>query len=170
MSLPARNTLAAGVEWSAVHDTLARHTAAVMEFVDLTEPLADLVWRHGLECGLVNLQTRHTTTGILVNEHEPLLLDDLRRTLERVAPRLGGYAHDDFRRRRHVVPGERVNGYAHCQALVLPSSASINVAGAALCLGRWQRVFLVELDGPQRREVSVTLLGMMRASGPRPVA
>jgi secondary thiamine-phosphate synthase enzyme len=170
MSLPARTAVAAGVEWSAVHDTVALHTTAAVEFVDLTPRLADLVWRHGLECGLVNLQTRHTTTGILVNEHEPLLLDDLRRTLERLAPRLGGYAHDDFRRRRHVVPGERVNGYAHCQALVLPSASSINVADASLCLGRWQRVFLVELDGPQRRELSVTLLGTMRVNGPRPVA
>jgi secondary thiamine-phosphate synthase enzyme len=134
------------------------------EFVDLTDRIADLVWRNGLECGLVNAQTRHTTTGMLVNEHEPLLLDDLRRTLERVAPRLGGYAHDDFRRRRvNLAPGERVNGYAHCQALVLPSATSINVAEGALCLGRWQRVFLVELDGPQRREVSVTLLGVTRA-------
>ena len=26
-------------------------------------------------------------------------------------------------------------------------------------LGRWQRIFLVELDGGQRREVSVLLLG-----------
>jgi len=33
------------------------------------------------------------------------------------------------------------------------------VAGGALSLGRWQRVFLVDFDGGQRREVSVTLMG-----------
>jgi thiamine phosphate synthase YjbQ (UPF0047 family) len=26
-------------------------------------------------------------------------------------------------------------------------------------LGRWQRVFLVELDGPRAREISVLILG-----------
>jgi thiamine phosphate synthase YjbQ (UPF0047 family) len=33
------------------------------------------------------------------------------------------------------------------------------VAGGALSLGRWQRVFLVECDGPQRRELAVVLSG-----------
>jgi secondary thiamine-phosphate synthase enzyme len=163
MAVPAFARVHGRDAWSARHAILSFHTTQATEFVDLTDRLADLVWRSGLECGLVNVQSRHTTTGILVNEHEPLLLDDLRRTLERVAPRLGGYAHDDFRRRRvNLTPGERVNGYAHCQALVLPSATSINVADGALCLGRWQRVFLVELDGPQRREMSVTLMGEMR--------
>jgi secondary thiamine-phosphate synthase enzyme len=171
MALPIRAHVGAGSTWSAVHDTISLETAAAIQFVDITVRLEELVWRHRLSCGLVSVQTRHTTTGIVVNEDEPLLLEDLRRTLERVAPRLGGYAHDDFRRRRvNLVPGERVNGHAHCQALVLPSASSINVAGGALCLGRWQRVFLVELDGPQRREVSVMLMGLVGASGPRPVA
>ena len=171
MALPIRAHAGASIAWSAVHDTISLGTTAATQFVDLTPRLEELVWRHRLSCGLVNVQTRHTTTGVVVNEDEPLLMEDLRRTLQRVAPRLFGYAHDDFRRRRvNLVPGERVNGHAHCQALVLPSAASLNVAGGTLCLGRWQRVFLVELDGPQSREVSVTLMGMVGASGPRPVA
>lgn len=35
----------------------------------------------------------------------------------------------------------------------------LNVADGRLQLGRWQRVFLVELDGPRLREVSVLALG-----------
>jgi thiamine phosphate synthase YjbQ (UPF0047 family) len=35
----------------------------------------------------------------------------------------------------------------------------INVANGRLLLGRWQRVFLVELDGPREREISALLLG-----------
>jgi secondary thiamine-phosphate synthase enzyme len=159
MASPARLRSAFAQPWAAVHATIAHRTGREIEFVDLTDRLVDLVAEHGLECGVVTVQARHTTTGIVVNELEPLLLDDFRRTLERAAPRLGGYAHDDFRRRANLVPGERVNGHAHCQALLLRSSESINVAGGALCLGRWQRVMLVELDGPQPREVSVTLLG-----------
>jgi thiamine phosphate synthase YjbQ (UPF0047 family) len=33
------------------------------------------------------------------------------------------------------------------------------VADGRLQLGRWQRLFLVELDGPRSREVSVLLAG-----------
>ena len=163
MALPARLPRAstfAHATWSAHHELFSVATSSPCEFVDVTDWIATIVWRTGLECGHANIQTRHTTTGLVVNEHEPLLLEDLRRTLERVAPRLGGYAHDDFRRRRDVAPGERVNGFAHCQALVLPVSATVNVADGELCLGRWQRVFLVELDGPQQRELSVTLMGL----------
>jgi thiamine phosphate synthase YjbQ (UPF0047 family) len=43
--------------------------------------------------------------------------------------------------------------------LLLPSSVSLNVADGRLVLGRWQRVFLVELDGPREREISALLLG-----------
>lgn len=163
MAVPARAPFRFTTGWTAFHGSLTHRTEHEIEFVDVTPRLADIVWRHGLDCGMVNVQTRHTTTGIIVNENEPLLLEDLRRTLERVAPRLGGYAHDDFRRRwPNLEPGERVNGHAHCQALVLPTSTAVNVADGTLCLGRWQRVFLVELDGPQSREVSVTLMGTGR--------
>jgi thiamine phosphate synthase YjbQ (UPF0047 family) len=104
--------------WTAAHETLTLRTADEVEFIDLTDAVLDLVVRHRLVSGFVNVQTRHTTTAIVLNEAEPLLVDDFRRTLERVAPRLFGYAHDDFRRRRHVAPGERVNGHAHCRAPV----------------------------------------------------
>jgi thiamine phosphate synthase YjbQ (UPF0047 family) len=33
------------------------------------------------------------------------------------------------------------------------------VLNGRLLLGRWQRVFLVELDGPRSREISVLLIG-----------
>ena len=59
----------------------------------------------------------------------------------------------------NVAPGERPNGHAHCRALLLPTSALLNVAGGRLQLGRWQRIFLVELDGPRIREVSVLAFG-----------
>ena len=36
------------------------------------------------------------------------------------------------------------------------------VTGGRLTLGRWQRVFLVDFDGGQRREVSLTLLGSVK--------
>ena len=110
--------------------------------------------------GVVVAQTRHTTMGLLINEHEPLLLDDFASLFERLAPAAAPYAHDDFSRRTvNLMPGERRNGHAHCRAALLRTSESVSVAGGVLTLGRWQRVFLVEFDGGQQREVSLTLLG-----------
>jgi secondary thiamine-phosphate synthase enzyme len=110
----------------------------------------------------VNIQTRHTTTGLLVNEHEPLLLEDLTRFLERLAPRDTRYAHDELHRRTGVPPDERPNGHSHAKASLLRTAETLNVVGARLQLGRWQRVLLVELDGPRSREVSLVALGTGR--------
>jgi secondary thiamine-phosphate synthase enzyme len=148
------------------HARTCRHTRIRIttqnptEFVDLTGQLDELVKEAGLCAGLVNVQSLHTTTAIIVNEHEPLLLADFATLLTKAAPLEAGYRHDDMHSRTvNLAPGERPNGHSHCRALLLGSSVSLNVADGTLQLGRWQRVFLVELDGPRTREVSVLLLG-----------
>jgi secondary thiamine-phosphate synthase enzyme len=129
-------------------------------FIDLTEQVEALVKEAGIEAGVVNIQTLHTTTAIVVNEHEPLLLSDFIALIERAAPLPFSYRHDDVRARTvNLTPGERPNGHAHCRALLLCPSASLNIADGRLQLGRWQRIFLAELDGPRRREVSVMVMG-----------
>lgn len=142
---------------------IAVSTRRPTEFIDLTIRLQQLVAATGVECGILNVQTLHTTTAVVVNEHEPLLLADFQRLLERLAPDHGAYSHDDHTARTvNLTDGERRNGHAHCRALFLPSSASLNIVTGRLQLGRWQRVFLLELDGPREREVSVVVLGDAR--------
>ena len=145
---------------STVHHARIRVTTRhPTEFIDLTNHLETLVAGPDGGSGILNVQTLHTTTAILVNEHEPLLLTDFQRLLEREAPVEGPYRHDDPRVRTvNVTAGERPNGHAHCRALLLPSSVCLNVANRQLVLGKWQRVFFVELDGPRDREISVLFL------------
>lgn len=130
-----------------------------LEFVDITEMLAAVVERSAIVEGLVTVQSLHTTAAVVVNEGEPLLLDDLRDALERAAPRHLAYRHDDLDRRHGVEPDEPANGHAHCKALFLRASETLAVTAGRVRAGRWQRVFLVELDGPRTRTVSVTVLG-----------
>lgn len=142
------------------HATVRLSSRLPTEFVDLTARIEALVARAGLDTGLVNVQTEHTTTAVVVNEHEPLLLADFQALLERTAPRDGRYRHDDLAIRTvNVADGEPPNGHAHCRALVLPTSTCLNVVDGRLRLGRWQRVFFVELDGPRERAISVMVLG-----------
>ena len=130
------------------HKTLTVHTVHPMQFLDLTRLIEAAVQHAGLYSGIVNVQTRHTTTGILINEHEPLLLADFRAMFERMAPARASYAHDDFARRTvNLTPDERRNGHAHCRAALLRSSETLSVRQGLLELGRWQRVIFVEFDG-----------------------
>jgi secondary thiamine-phosphate synthase enzyme len=140
------------------HAMLRVNTSRPTEFVDLTDRIRTLVDDAPVEVGIVNIQTLHTTTAIVVNEHEPLLFADFVAMLHRAAPAGLAYRHDSPARSVNLTPGERVNGHAHCRALLLPSSTSVNVARGRLVLGQWQRIFFVELDGPQQRQVSIVVL------------
>jgi secondary thiamine-phosphate synthase enzyme len=142
------------------HMIVTVETHRSVEFVDVTDALSRAVSEVGLVEGLLSVQTRHTTTGLLINEHEPLLLTDLEAMFERLVPKSMTYAHDDFGRRTVNLTGsERRNGHAHCRAALLRTSECVPVSAGVLRLGRWQRVFLVEFDGGQRRELSLTLIG-----------
>ena len=114
----------------------------------------------GLRAGWVNVQTRHTTTGSRASTRTSRSSSsDLARSAGAARPaRRRAYAHDELHRRPDVPADERPNGHAHAKALLLRTAETLNVAGGRLQLGRWQRVLLVELDGPREREVS--LLGM----------
>jgi secondary thiamine-phosphate synthase enzyme len=145
------------------HLTLSVVTQHPTEFLDLTPALSRVAEGLGFREGLLTVQTRHTTTGLLINEHEPLLLADLQAMFERLVPADAAYAHDDFARRTvNLTPRERRNGHSHCRAALLRTSESVPVVDGRLSLGRWQRVFLVEFDGGQRREVSVVFAGTLR--------
>lgn len=140
------------------HSRIRIATERAMQFIDLTARIEAVATEAGIHAGLVNVQTLHTTTAIVVNQAEPLLLVDFDALLARTAPKDAPYRHNDLNVRT-LAPGERPNGHAHYQALLLGSSASLNFADGRLQLGRSQRVFLVELDGPRPREVSILILG-----------
>ena len=130
------------------------------EFIDITDRVAALVAASGVSLGFVNVQTLHTTTAMVINEHEPLLLTDFEVTLDRTIPIDGAYRHDDAALRVvNLTPHERANGYAHCRALLLGASACVNIVDGCLLLGRWQRLFFVELDGARERHVSTMVVG-----------
>lgn len=140
---------------------LVLETRQPIQFVDITDVVAELVRVSGLREGVANVFSRHTTAAVCIQEDEPLLLEDLREFLERCAPASAHYRHNDFRVRTvHMHDDESPNGHAHCQQMVLGASESVPVSEGELLLGTWQRIFLVELDGPRKeREVMIQALG-----------
>jgi secondary thiamine-phosphate synthase enzyme len=136
------------------------NTATSLDFIDITDKVRKKVKQSGIKNGMVNIQSLHTTMAIVVQEAEPLLIGDLKKTLEKVSPRTSKYMHDDFERRTiNMHPNEPVNGHSHCKALFLPSCVSINIVKADLDIGQWQRIFAVELDDARLRKISVQIIG-----------
>jgi secondary thiamine-phosphate synthase enzyme len=142
------------------HHLIHLETKGSLQFIDLTDRVAEIVEESGIRQGLVNVQTRHTTTAIVINEHEPLLLEDMKVMLNRLASPAFEYQHNNFAIRTvNLVPEEVGNGHSHCQALYLRASETLNLVNGRLQLGRWQRVFFIELDHARERTVSVMVIG-----------
>jgi secondary thiamine-phosphate synthase enzyme len=138
-------------------------TAHPIEFIDLTDRINAHLAAHRIEHGQVTVFSRHTTAAIKINEAEELLLEDFKHFLRRLCPPGHGYNHNDMSRRKPpIAPDERPNGHSHCMQLLLSTSEIIPVADMRLSLGTWQRVFLVELDGPRERQVILRCASYMR--------
>ena len=160
----SRNPLPRRIEdphFRVFHDQVDLRTQQRIQFIDLTELVAERVRRSGITHGVVQVQTLHTTAAIVVNENESLLLQDLEELMELWAPSDVDYRHDDLgTRSAPLAADERANGDAHARAVLLGGSKSLNVVDGRVDLGRWQRIFLVELDGARRRLTSILVMGI----------
>ena len=130
------------------------------EFIDITEKVCEFIKDSQVLNGFAVVYSKHTTAAIKINENEPLLLKDMEKFLERMAPRNGDYSHNDFSVRTvNMNEDECPNGHAHCQHLLLGTSENIPIIDGQLQFGRWQSIFLIELDMPRPREVLVQVIG-----------
>ena len=161
MALPRFSEEHAGAELKICHDRVELGTQKRVQFIDVTELVRERVRRAGVSHGVVNICTRHTTTGVIVNENEHHLLRDFEERLEKWAPREASYRHNDLDARRFqpISQEEKPNGDAHARALILGASETLNVVTGTIELGEWQRVFFVELDGPRARKLSILAMG-----------
>jgi len=144
----------------SLNKTIKLQTKEELDFVDVTEQVEAFAAESKIENGLVNVQSLHTTATIIVNENEPLLLEDFKKDLKEAVSKDKKYGHDDFTVRTVNMSSEEcVNGYAHCRAIRLPVSVVLNLVDGKLQLGRWQRIFLLELDRPKQRKFQIQIIG-----------
>lgn len=147
-------------------ERLIVRTQAPLQMVDITEPAAAAVRRAGLAEGMAGVFCPHTSCGLVVTEAEDGHHEDLAAVLEELAPEGRAWAHDDMSRRwQNLEPDERRNGWSHIRHLLATTpSLVLPVVDGELALGRWQALFLVELDGPRpERTVLVQAWGQQLA-------
>jgi secondary thiamine-phosphate synthase enzyme len=143
-----------------INHVIKLKTAATLDFIDITDKIQQKIKKAGIKNGVINIQSLHTTMAIIVNEAEPLLISDIKTLLEKMAPRTFKYMHDNFEIRTvNMCDGECKNGHSHAKAIHLPTSTLMNILRGNLQLGRWQRVFAVELDRSRAREISLQIIG-----------
>ncbi len=123
-------------------------THSRMEIINITTEVNFILEKSNIKKGLVNIYSKHSTSGIVINEDEPGLLKDFQNTLETLVPSNGNYKHD-------IIDN---NADSHIRSFLIGNSETIPLYNGKLDLGTWQSIFFVELDGPRTRKVTVTIV------------
>jgi len=132
------------------------------EFIDLTDTVQRQLEKCPVREGYVLVFSRHTTAGVVIQENEPLLLQDMARKLKEIASPDEAYGHDDFSiRTENLIEEMEANGHSHCQGLFVGQSVHVPIHEGRMQIGCWQRIFLLELDSPRAREVVVQFMGIV---------
>lgn len=121
--------------------TLNLRSSSREEFVDITDEVESVL----SGSGVVTVFVSHTTAGVCVNEgFDPDVQVDVIKKLKELFPRDGAYLHAEG------------NSDSHLKSIVVGCSVQVPFHEGKLLLGRWQRIFFCEFDGPRSREVLVT--------------
>jgi len=118
-------------------------TSDKRQVIDITYKIAGCL--HG--SGVANIFVQHTTAAVTVMDLDPGTDQDFIDFLHSLVP---------DRQWRH--PHDPSHAPDHLLASLIGPSISVPFTEQRLQLGAWQRIVLVEFDGPRERDVSVTVV------------
>ena len=143
-----------------INQSFEIQTTTQMEFIDVTLQVQEIVDNSGIREGNCLVFIPHATMGIVVNQNEPMLLQDFMRVLYKLVPVDDQYSHDLFELRRSKTADGRSNGHSHCKAMVLGDDVTIPIIKGKLVLTERQSIFAVEFDGARKRDIIVQIIGL----------
>lgn len=128
-------------------ETIKFNTKGEVDFIDITDKVAEVVRRSGIKNGLVHIFAPHATALITLNEYTPDLLRDFEDLLEHLVPKRGHYEHP-------------INAHSHLRSILINPSRTVPLVDGKLLLGTWQSIIFVEADThPRSRTVIVQVIG-----------
>lgn len=137
---------------NVVREQFERSTTADTDIQDLTADVTRVVAESGISDGHVLVFTPGSTAGVTTIEFESGAVSDLKRAIDRMAPRDMHYDHD-------ARWGDG-NGYSHVRAALLGPSLTIPVVDGHPQMGTWQQVVLCDFDNrPRSRKIVVQVMG-----------
>jgi len=116
-------------------------------FFDITSKVDSIVRKSKVRDGLCTIFAVGATSALIINENEPMLIEDMKKTLEKIASSKGFYHH-------------AANAYSHIRSAIFGNSQTIPIKDGELVLGTWQSIMIVNFDVSHReRKVVVTITG-----------
>lgn len=117
-------------------------TSQKQQVIDIT-PEVERILSH--ECKLVNVFAKHTTCSIALADLDPGSDQDYIRAFEDIIPKL-----------RYNHPHDPAHMPDHIASTLVGQQVTMPVVDGKLQLGAWQRIILIDFDGPRKRDIVVT--------------
>lgn len=122
----------------------------------ITEQVEQIVAESGVRDGMVTVMTKHTTTGITVNEALECLESDIQIALSLFAPEDRPYSHARMLKDYGSTAG---NPTGHLKALLTGNHCHFPIQDGKIVKGGAQDVYFCEFDGPASRNILVMVEG-----------
>lgn len=127
--------------------TITISTRRNEQVLDITDKVEEFISKTEVREGLCNIFVRHTTAALTTGEAIEGTDEDLMETLQRMIPKIDfRHAHDPSHAPDHMISS------------IVGASLTITIQHGSLALGTWQRILLVESNGPRDRQIVVTLI------------
>jgi secondary thiamine-phosphate synthase enzyme len=124
-------------------ERLQLRSTAREQLLDITDEVRGFVRRSGVSDGVLHMWSLHTTCALTVNEgFDPDVVSDVVAFMRRLVPREAGFQHAEG------------NSDSHLKVALFGPGLTLLVEDGEPLLGRWQRIFLCEWDGPRARSVA----------------
>ena len=124
------------------------------EFDVITPQVEENVAQSGIQNGLVTVLTKHTTTGVTVNEALECLESDIETALSLFAPEDRPYSHARMLRDYGSTAG---NPTGHLKAMLTGNHCHFIIQDGKLVRGGAQEIYFCEFDGPAQRNILVLI-------------
>lgn len=116
------------------------------QIVDITDQVNEIIKKSNKKSGVCVLSAAHTTCGLTTADLDPGTDLDLLQTLRKMLPEIS-YRH----------PHDPSHTSDHILSSIIGTSLSLIFENQTLSLGTWQRVILVELNGPRERTIAYSI-------------
>jgi len=127
--------------------TIIIKTKKHKEVVDITEEINKFLQNQEKKSGLIFLLALHTTCALTTADLDPGTDLDILDALENMIPKL---------KYRHPHNPSHVGD--HILSTIISASLILPFENKNLVLGTWQRVVLIEFDGPSERKIFVKII------------
>lgn len=121
-------------------------TQTQKQVLDITDQVNEEIAKQNFKEGVCNLFLTHTTAALTTADLDPGTDQDYLKAFEELIPKLD-YKH----------PHDSSHTPDHILSTLIGTSLTLPVENGKLLLGTWQRVVLIEFDGPRERHVVITL-------------